>query len=104
MPSHLRNQPVGIIAVKIKAGEYRPRQVLPSEARLQREHGVSRDAVRRAMRGLGEQGWAVTVQGRGRPTDQRGGGRLESRFVAPVESPSHRKPHDPGFPKETVTQ
>ncbi|MGJ6968977.1 GntR family transcriptional regulator [Streptosporangium sp. G11] len=69
----LRERLAAIIAAKSKGGEYEPRQVSPSESRPQGEHGVSRGAIRRAMRHLGELGWTVTVQGRG-------------TFVAPTEN------------------
>lgn len=64
-PEPLWEQLAGIIAARIKAGDYQPRQVLPSEAHLQQEHGVSRGTVRRAVQALGERGWTVTIQGRG---------------------------------------
>ncbi|WP_326826454.1 GntR family transcriptional regulator [Streptosporangium sp. NBC_01756] len=54
-----------ILRQRIRAGDLEPRQVLPSESQLQQEHGVARGTVRRAMRALGEQGWTVTIQGRG---------------------------------------
>ncbi|MEU4405048.1 GntR family transcriptional regulator [Streptosporangium sp. NPDC023963] len=69
----LWEQVARIIAAQIKAGDYEPRQVLPSEKQMEDEYGVSRGTVRRAMAHLGEQGWTVTVQGRG-------------SFVAPRES------------------
>lgn len=72
-PTPLWEQLAAILRARIQAGDYAPRQVLPSEAHLQQEHGVSRGTVRRAMAALGEQGWTVTVQGRG-------------TFVAPQES------------------
>ncbi|MFG2072919.1 GntR family transcriptional regulator [Nonomuraea maritima] len=72
-PTPLWEQLAAIIRERIKAGDYQPRQALPSEAQLQQEHGVARGTVRRAMRALGEEGWTVTVQGRG-------------TFVAPEES------------------
>lgn len=64
-PEPLWEQLAGVITAQIKAGDFEPRQVLPSESQLQQEHGVSRGTVRRAMRHLGELGWTVTVQGRG---------------------------------------
>ncbi|MFI6452272.1 GntR family transcriptional regulator [Streptosporangium amethystogenes] len=67
----MRNQQAGIVTAKIKAGEYKPRQVLTPETRLQQEYGVSRGTVHRAMRHLGEQGWTVTVQGRGTFVNER---------------------------------
>jgi DNA-binding GntR family transcriptional regulator len=72
-PTPLWEQLAAILRDRIKAGDLQPRQVLPSEAHLQQEHGVSRGTVRRAVAFLGEQGWTVTVQGRG-------------TFVAPKES------------------
>jgi DNA-binding GntR family transcriptional regulator len=64
-PEPLWEQLAGVITAQIKAGDFEPRQVLPSESQLQQEHGVARGTVRRAMRHLGELGWTVTVQGRG---------------------------------------
>jgi DNA-binding GntR family transcriptional regulator len=72
-PRPLHEQLAAILRERIKAGDYRPRQVLPSEKQLQDEHGVSRGTVRRAVRTLGDEGWTVTVQGRG-------------TFVAPEDS------------------
>lgn len=64
-PTPLWEQLAAIIRDRIQAGDYEPRQALPSESQLQQEHGVARGTVRRAMRSLGEQGWTTTVQGRG---------------------------------------
>lgn len=64
-PTPLYLQLAAILRARIRSGDLQPRQVLPSETHLQQEHGVSRGTVRRAMELLGEQGWTVTVQGRG---------------------------------------
>lgn len=64
-PEPLWAQLAAILRERIKSGDLEPRQVLPSEAHLQQEHDVSRGTVRRAMQALGEQGWTITVQGRG---------------------------------------
>ncbi|WP_090937287.1 GntR family transcriptional regulator [Nonomuraea jiangxiensis] len=64
-PTPLWQQLAAIIRERIKAGEYEPRQPLPSETQLIQEHGIARGTVRRAMKALGEEGWTVTVQGRG---------------------------------------
>ncbi|MEU7450259.1 GntR family transcriptional regulator [Streptosporangium roseum] len=63
-PEPLWEQLAEILRQRIRAGELKPRQVLPSESHLD-EHGVSRGTVRRAMQALGKQGWTVTIQGRG---------------------------------------
>lgn len=72
-PRPLWGQLAAILLDRITSGELEPRQVLPSESQLQQEYGVSRGTVRRAVKALGEQGWTVTLQGRG-------------TFVAPKES------------------
>ncbi|GGK60021.1 hypothetical protein Ppa06_26230 [Planomonospora parontospora subsp. parontospora] len=72
-PTPLWEQLAAILRERIRSGDLEPRQVLPSESQLQQEHGVARGTVRRAMQALGEEGWTVTVQGRG-------------TFVAPRES------------------
>lgn len=72
-PTPLWQQLAAIVREQIKEGEYEPRQQLPSETRLEQEHGVSRGTVRKAMRALADEGWVVTVQGRG-------------SYVAPAES------------------
>lgn len=72
-PRPLWEQLAEIVRNRIKSGDYEPRQVLPSEAHLQQEHGVARGTVRRAMRALADEGYVVVIQGRG-------------SFVAPRES------------------
>ncbi|WP_245647241.1 GntR family transcriptional regulator [Microtetraspora niveoalba] len=62
-----------MVEAEIRSGALRPREPVPSESALQAEHGVSRVTVRRAMALLRDQGWVVTIQGRG-------------SFVAPEES------------------
>ncbi|MFF0243953.1 GntR family transcriptional regulator [Streptosporangium sandarakinum] len=64
-PTPLWEQLAELLAAAIRAGDYEPRQVLPSEKHLQDEHGVSRGTVRLAMQALAERGWTVTIQGRG---------------------------------------
>ncbi|MDR7300412.1 winged helix-turn-helix domain-containing protein [Haloactinomyces albus] len=50
---------------RIEAGEFQPAMPLPSEARLQEEHGVSRNTVRRAYRLLEDEGTIVIRHGAG---------------------------------------
>ncbi|MGF1648711.1 MAG: GntR family transcriptional regulator [Kineosporiaceae bacterium] len=50
----------------IERGEYGPGQSLPSEADLQREYGVSRDTVRKALARLTQEGLITAGQGRTR--------------------------------------
>jgi len=64
-PTPLFQQLAAIIRAQIQRGDLRPRQVLPSETHLIQRYGVSRGTVRQAMALLREEGWIVTVQGRG---------------------------------------
>ncbi|WP_431900235.1 GntR family transcriptional regulator [Nonomuraea sp. bgisy101] len=66
-------QLAAILRERILAGEFEPRQTLPSESHLQQEHGISRGSVRRAIRALADEGYVVVRQGRG-------------SFVAPREA------------------
>ncbi|MGW4963169.1 GntR family transcriptional regulator [Nonomuraea sp. NPDC004186] len=72
-PTPIYEQLARIIRERIKASDLKERQVVPSESSLQQEHGIARGSVRRAMELLREEGWVVTIQGRG-------------TFVAPKES------------------
>ncbi|MGW5154487.1 GntR family transcriptional regulator [Nonomuraea wenchangensis] len=77
-PTPIYEQLARIIRERIKAGDLKERQTVPSETSLQQEHGIARGSVRRAMELLREEGWVVTIQGRG-------------TFVAPRD----RWPYDP---------
>lgn len=60
-----------ILRAKIASGEYGPGDKLPSEPRLQQEHGHARDTIRHAIKLLREENLVVTLPGRGtfvRPT------------------------------------
>jgi DNA-binding GntR family transcriptional regulator len=50
---------------QIRAGHYRPGDLLPSEPELTRRFGVSRHTVRTALRSLYEKGLVVSQRGRG---------------------------------------
>lgn len=76
-PRPLWQQLADELRERIRNGDLEPRQVLPSLAHLQQEHGVSRGTVRHALRVLADEGWVVTIQGRGsfvRPQEDGGGG------------------------------
>ncbi|MFG1618001.1 GntR family transcriptional regulator [Nonomuraea wenchangensis] len=64
-PMPIYEQLARIIRERIKAGDLKERQTVPSETSLQQEHGIARGSVRRAMELLREEGWVVTIQGRG---------------------------------------
>lgn len=50
---------------RIRAGEFAPGTLLPTERELQERHGVSRSTVRRAMSRLIQTGWAEALPNRG---------------------------------------
>lgn len=54
-----------ILRADIRAGRLKPGQMLPSEAHLQHEHGVSLNSVRGALGILRDEGLLVTQRGRG---------------------------------------
>ncbi len=54
-----------LILDKIRSGEYKPGDKIPTEAELQRIFGVSRITVRQAISRLVNAGWLRTEQGRG---------------------------------------
>lgn len=54
------------IKAAIRAGERKPGSLLPSEAEISRDHGVSRTVARQAMNRLKEDGFATSHQGKGR--------------------------------------
>jgi len=50
---------------RIESGELQPGRKTPSETDLVQEFGVARTTARRAVKLLREEGWIVTVGGRG---------------------------------------
>jgi DNA-binding GntR family transcriptional regulator len=66
-------QLASILRERIVSGEIQPGGPLPSELRLQQEHGLARDTVRAAVRLLRGEGLVVTLSGRGSfvPPDYR---------------------------------
>jgi DNA-binding GntR family transcriptional regulator len=54
-----------LIKERIAAGEYLPRQPIPSEHALVQETGLSRSTVQKALRSLREEGVVYSVQGLG---------------------------------------
>lgn len=49
----------------IESGEYPPGRRIPSETDIVGETGVAKTTARRAVKLLREEGWVVTVPGRG---------------------------------------
>jgi GntR family transcriptional regulator len=58
-------QLAAIFRAKIKSGELKPGDQLPSEPRLVQEYGVARDTARAAIRMLRDEKLVITLPGRG---------------------------------------
>jgi GntR family transcriptional regulator len=64
-PEPLYKQLAAILRARIRSGDLPPLALLPSEATLVQEHGVSRDTARRAVAMLRDEGLVFTVPQRG---------------------------------------
>lgn len=58
-------QVANILRSHIESGDLLPDRPVPSESQLQQEFGVARGTARKAIAVLREQGFVVTVMGRG---------------------------------------
>jgi GntR family transcriptional regulator len=58
-------QVADILRARIESGKLLPDRPVPSESQLQQEFGVARGTARKAIALLREQGFVVTVKGRG---------------------------------------
>ncbi|MFI7706552.1 winged helix-turn-helix domain-containing protein [Nonomuraea sp. NPDC049480] len=64
-PPTLTEKVAAAVAERIRAGEFGPDVMLPSESEMEREYAVSKLTVRAAVALLREQGWAYTVPHKG---------------------------------------
>ena len=64
-PTPLYVQVADLVEARIKAGDLKPGQPIPSEKTLQQDYGVARGTVRRAVEVLRGRGLVVTVPQRG---------------------------------------
>jgi DNA-binding GntR family transcriptional regulator len=58
-------QVADILRARIESGQLQPDRPVPSESQLQQEFGVARGTARKAISLLREQGFVLTVKGRG---------------------------------------
>lgn len=58
-------QLAALLRERIVAGEYRPREPIPSLRQLQQETGLAKNTVAHAIDALAEEGLIVRVPGRG---------------------------------------
>lgn len=64
-PTPIYKQVARVIRERIKSGELRPRDPIPSESKLVADHGVARDTARQAVALLRSEGWVITLPQRG---------------------------------------
>ena len=64
-PRPLHEQLVRVLCERVVAADYPPGSLLPSEAEIAQEHGISRSVVREALRVLAEKGLIEVLHGRG---------------------------------------
>jgi DNA-binding GntR family transcriptional regulator len=69
----LYQQLASLLRDQITSGALHPGDWLPSESRLEQEHGVSRGTVRAALKLLAQEGMVATRSGRGTFVRDRSG-------------------------------
>src|SRR4051794_2842023 len=77
---------------RIEDGEYRPGDMLPSEAQLVREFGIGRTTIVRALGILQSDGWITREHGlgsyvKGRPAGERSSTRLGRAVLGVTPAP-----------------
>ena len=58
-------QVADILRARIESGQLLPDRPVPSESQLEQEFGIARGTARKAIALLREQGFVITVKGRG---------------------------------------
>ncbi|WP_156725754.1 GntR family transcriptional regulator [Streptomyces apocyni] len=64
-PTPIYKQVARVIRERIKSGELRPRDPIPSESKMVADYGVARDTARQAVALLRSEGWVITLPQRG---------------------------------------
>lgn len=65
MATPVWRQLAAILRARIRSGRYEPGHAIASETQLEQEFGISRNTTRKAVALLRDEGWIVTVAGRG---------------------------------------
>jgi DNA-binding GntR family transcriptional regulator len=82
-PTPIYKQAARVIRERIKSGELRPKDPIPSESKMVADYGIARDTARQAVALLRSEGWVITLPQRGSfvaeklPADASEGGRSE---------------------------
>ncbi|CAM3924902.1 GntR family transcriptional regulator [Nocardiopsis gilva] len=64
-PTPIYKQVARVIRGRIKSGELKPRDRIPSESQMVAEYGIARDTARQAVALLRSEGWVITLPQRG---------------------------------------
>ncbi|MBE3000712.1 winged helix-turn-helix transcriptional regulator [Nocardiopsis sp. HNM0947] len=64
-PTPIYKQVATALRDRIKSGELKPRDPIPSESKMVADYDVARDTARRAIALLRSEGWVVTLPQRG---------------------------------------
>ncbi|MFI1731725.1 GntR family transcriptional regulator [Streptomyces acidicola] len=64
-PTPIYKQVARVIRERIKSGELRPKDPIPSESKMVAEYGIARDTARQAVALLRSEGWVITLPQRG---------------------------------------
>ncbi|WP_326644723.1 winged helix-turn-helix domain-containing protein [Streptosporangium sp. NBC_01755] len=64
-PSPIYQQVVRVVRDRIKAGELKPRDPIPSESSMVADHNIAQDTARAAVALLREEGYVITLPQRG---------------------------------------
>lgn len=64
-PTPIYQQVARVVRDRIKSGELKPRDAIPSESSMVADHGIARDTARAAVALLREEGWVMTLPQRG---------------------------------------
>lgn len=64
-PTPIYRQVAAVVRERIRSGELRPRDPIPSESSMVADHGIARDTARAAVALLREEGYVITLPQRG---------------------------------------
>jgi DNA-binding GntR family transcriptional regulator len=64
-PTPIYKQVARVIRERIKSGELRPKDPIPSESKMVAEYSIARDTARQAVALLRSEGWVITLPQRG---------------------------------------
>ncbi|WP_246421785.1 GntR family transcriptional regulator [Nocardiopsis mwathae] len=81
-PTPIYQQVARVIRERIKSGELKPKDRVPSEPQMVAEYGIARDTARQAVALLRSEGWVITLPQRGTFVSQHPKTNEQGRRVA----------------------